>query len=385
MGRKRSPLNLNTISSKIFNHKHPFTVGVEEEYMVCSPSTGELINRANEIMSSIDSDLKQRFSYELLLSEIEINTSVCRDVDEAVNELIYLRNYVRLLGEKLDYRIGISGTHPTAKPEDQKFVENNSYNWVSDQLHYYAERNITFATHVHVAVPDGETAIHVTNSLRQWIAPLLALSANSPFYAGEYTHFKSARTMQFGAFPRTNIPPYFESYSHYEKMVSDYLKIDSISKSRQIWWKLRPHMDFGTIEFRMLDAQRSLVKTKMFISLAQALVYQTSEDYKNKKLNEVFSSEFLSDSLWKASRFDFNAKIIDVNSNTVVTMEDKIREMVEYASPALADFGNTEILSTINDILKNGSESDVQLDVFKSEGMDGLKQYLMDNVEFKIL
>ena len=385
MGRKRSPLNLNTMSSKIFNHKHPFTVGVEEEYMICSPSTGELINRANEIMSSIDSDLKQRFSYELLLSEIEINTSVCRDVDEAVNELIFLRNYVRLLGEKLDYRIGISGTHPTAKPEDQKFVENNSYNWVSDQLHYYAERNITFATHVHVAVPDGETAIHVTNSLRQWIAPLLALSANSPFYAGEYTHFKSARTMQFGAFPRTNIPPYFESYSHYEKMVSNYLKIDSISKSRQIWWKLRPHMDFGTIEFRMLDAQRSLVKTKMFIALAQALVYQTSEDYKNKKLNEVFSSEFLADSLWKASRFDFNAKIIDANSNTVVSMEDKIREMVEYASPALADFGNTEILSTINDILKNGSESDVQLDVFKSEGMDGLKQYLMDNVEFKIL
>ena len=385
MGRKRSPLNLNTMSSKIFNHKHPFTVGVEEEYMICSPSTGELINRANEIMSSIDSDLKQRFSYELLLSEIEINTSVCRDVDEAVNELIFLRNYVRLLGEKLDYRIGISGTHPTAKPEDQKFVENNSYNWVSDQLHYYAERNITFATHVHVAVPDGETAIHVTNSLRQWIAPLLALSANSPFYAGEYTHFKSARTMQFGAFPRTNIPPYFESYSHYEKMVSNYLKIDSISKSRQIWWKLRPHMDFGTIEFRMLDAQRSLVKTKMFIALAQALVYQTSEDYKNKKLNEIFSSEFLADSLWKASRFDFNAKIIDANSNTVVSMEDKIREMVEYASPALADFGNTEILSTINDILKNGSESDVQLDVFKSEGMDGLKQYLMDNVEFKIL
>ena len=385
MGRKRSPLNLDTMSSKIFNHKHPFTVGVEEEYMICSPSTGELINRANEIMSSIDSDLKQRFSYELLLSEIEINTSVCRDVDEAVNELIFLRNYVRLLGEKLDYRIGISGTHPTAKPEDQKFVENNSYNWVSDQLHYYAERNITFATHVHVAVPDGETAIHVTNSLRQWIAPLLALSANSPFYAGEYTHFKSARTMQFGAFPRTNIPPYFESYSHYEKMVSDYLKIDSISKSRQIWWKLRPHMDFGTIEFRMLDAQRSLVKTKMFIALAQALVYQTSEDYKNKKLNEFFSSEFLSDSLWKASRFDFNAKIIDVNSKTVVTMEDKIREMVEYASPALADFGNTEILSTINDILKNGSESDVQLDIFESEGMDGLKQYLMDDVEFKIL
>ena len=385
MGRKRSSLNLETVSNKIFNHKHPFTIGVEEEYMICDPSSGELTNRANEIMNSIDSDLQPRFSYELLLSEIEINTSVCKNVDEAVNELCNLRNYVRVLGEKLDFRIGMSGTHPTAKPEDQKFVENNSYNWVSDQLHYYAERNITFATHVHVAVPDGEIAIHITNSLRQWIAPLLALSTNSPFYAGEYTHFKSARTMQFGAFPRTNIPPYFKSYTHYEKMVTDYLKIESISKSRQIWWKLRPHMDFGTIEFRMLDAQRSLTKTKMFIALAQALVYQTSNDYENNKLNEEFSSEFLADSLWKASRFDFNAKIIDVNSNTAVTMEAKIREMVDYATPALTKFGNTDILSTITHILNNGSESDTQLKVFESEGMDGLKQFLMDDVVFNIL
>ena len=385
MGRKRSHLNLSTMSSKIFNHKHPFTVGVEEEYMICDPSTGELINRANEIMGSIDPDLQQRFSYELLLSEIEINTSVCKDVDEAVNELCDLRNHVRILGEKLDYRIGISGTHPTALPEDQKFVENNSYNWVSDQLHYYAERNITFATHVHVSVPDGETAVHVTNSLRQWIAPLLALSSNSPFYAGEYTYFKSARTMQFGAFPRTNIPPYFESYTHYENMVADYLKIESISKSRQIWWKLRPHMDFGTIEFRMLDIQRSLTKTKMFIALIQALVFQASEDYKSGKLNEDFSSEFLADSLWKASRFNFNAKIIDVNSNAIVTMEAKIKEMVKYATKALTDFGNTDILFTIDDILKNGSEGDDQLDIFESNGIDDLKQYLMDDVEYNIL
>ena len=385
MGRKRSHLNLSTMSSKIFNHKHPFTVGVEEEYMICDPSTGELINRANEIMGSIDPDLQQRFSYELLLSEIEINTSVCKDVDEAVNELCDLRNHVRILGEKLDYRIGISGTHPTALPEDQKFVENNSYNWVSDQLHYYAERNITFATHVHVSVPDGETAVHVTNSLRQWIAPLLALSSNSPFYAGEYTHFKSARTMQFGAFPRTNIPPYFESYTHYENMVADYLKIESISKSRQIWWKLRPHMDFGTIEFRMLDIQRSLTKTKMFIALIQALVFQASEDYKSGKLNEDFSSEFLADSLWKASRFNFNAKIIDVNSNAIVTMEAKIKEMVKYATKALTDFGNTDILFTIDDILNNGSEGDDQLDIFESNGIDNLKQYLMDDVEYNIL
>ena len=109
-------------------------------------------------------------------------------------------------------------------------------------------------------------------------------------------------------------------------MVANYLKIDSISKSRQIWWKLRPHMDFGTIEFRMLDAQRSLIRTQMFIALSQALVYQATEDYKNNTLSEIFSSEFLADSLWKASRFDFTSKLIDVRSNQVITMENKIKQ-----------------------------------------------------------
>ena len=385
MGRKCSSLILVKMSSKVFNHKDLFTLGVEEEYMICHPSSGELIDCANEIMELIDQDLKERFSYELLLSEIEINTSVCKDVNEVIGELSDLRNYVRSLGEKLDYRIGISGTHPTAKPEDQQFVKNNSYNWVSDQLHYYAERNITFATHIHVAVPDGETAVHVTNSLRQWISPLLALSTNSPFYAGEYTHFKSARTMQFSVFPRTNIPPYFESFNHYKKIVANYLKINSINKTRQIWWKLRPHMDFGTVEFRMLDSQRSLTRTRMFIALAQALVYQATEDYKNNTLSEIFSSEFLADSLWKASRFDFTSKLIDEHTNQVVTMEAKIRQMLEYATPALKMFGNTDILSEINDVIENGPEGDRQLSVFNAKGMDGLKQYLMDHVEYNIL
>ena len=117
------------------------------------------------------------------------------------------------MGDKLGYRIGISGTHPTALPDEQNFVNNESYNWVVDQLHYYAKRNITFALHIHIAVPNAETAIHVTNSLRQWVAPLLALSTNSPFYSGKLTNFKSARTMQFGAFPRTNIPPYFAGFN----------------------------------------------------------------------------------------------------------------------------------------------------------------------------
>ena len=144
---------MGKLSNK-FKHNNPFTIGVEEEYMLCNPETGNLINRANEIMDQLTDDIRARYSYELILSEIEVNTSVCQTVDKAMKEIIYLRNNTKKLGEKLGYRIGISGTHPTAICKDQKFVNNKSYQWVAEQLNYYARRNVTFATHVHIAVDE---------------------------------------------------------------------------------------------------------------------------------------------------------------------------------------------------------------------------------------
>ena len=135
-----------TSSESVFQHDNPFTIGIEEEYMLCNPETGELINRANEIMENIDSDLKSRYSYELILSEIEINTSVCKTVSEAMEEITFLRGNTKILGESLGFRLGISGTHPTAICKDQVFVDNDSYRWVVEQLNYYARRNIHLPT-----------------------------------------------------------------------------------------------------------------------------------------------------------------------------------------------------------------------------------------------
>ena len=147
----------NTIKS--FNHK-PYTIGIEEEYMICSPSSGDLINRADEIMNNLDESFKDRFSYELIQSEIESNTSVCSSVNECIDEVLKLRKYLKELGEKYNYRIGISGTHPTALPSEQKFINNDSYNWVKDNLTYYASRNITFSNHFHIAVQDLEEEVN---------------------------------------------------------------------------------------------------------------------------------------------------------------------------------------------------------------------------------
>ncbi len=335
-----------------FKHDNPFTIGIEEEYMLCHPETGDLINCANEIMDNIESDLKSRYSYELLLSEIEVNTSVCQTVSDAIEEIKYLRGNTKKIGESVGFRLGISGTHPTAICKNQTFVNNKSYRWVSSQLGYYAKN-------------DEECAIHVANSLRRWIAPLLAISTNSPFFEGELTGLRSSRTFQFGVFPRTNIPVLFKNFKEYKNVINKYLEANTIEKPRQIWWKIRPHIDFGTIEFRICDAQRSLGNIEMLAALAQALVY-------------------LNDGLWKASRFPLDVEMIDPVTFEVCTILEQIEKMTEYVNDTLHYFNNEHIINSVKRICKNGTEGDAQMSVFAESGFEGLKKYLMDNIEFQL-
>jgi len=371
------------LSNKTFKHKNPYTIGIEEEYMLCDQNTGNFVHKASEIMDLVDLDIKDRFSFELLESEIEVNTRICENVNDSIKEITKLRNITRDLGSKIGYKIGISGTHPTALPEEQIFIENESYSWVTKQLSHYAGRNITFSIHIHIAVKDENYAIHIANSLRQWIAPLLSLSANSPFFGGEKTGMRSSRTMQFGIFPKTNIPMYFKDFNSYTNLVNKYIESDSIQKPRQIWWKIRPHMNYGTIEFRMCDVQRSLAKTKMLVAICQALVYQSSLDFENNVLKEKFNIEYLNDALWKAARFNMNVKIIDPANNKITTMKNQIIKMQKYIKKALKYFGNENINFEIDNIIVNGTECDEQINIYNKKGLEYLKLYLIDSVDYE--
>mgnify|MGYP002856915294 CR=1 FL=1 len=377
-GRKKLLYKL----TNAFNHSKPFTIGIEEEYMICDPKTGELINKANDIISFLNEPYIDRYSYELILSEIEVNTRVHTDTESAIEEISDLRKKTKEIGKKLGFNIGISGTHPTSKPQDQKFVNNDSYNWVAKQLGYYAQRNITFSMHVHISTNNAEETIHITNSLRRWIAPMLSLSTNSPFFSGCNTKMRSSRIFQFGSFPRTNIPRTFKDYNDYEQLVNLYIKTKSIEKPRQVWWKLRPHMEYGTIEFRICDVQRSLSNAFMLAGISQALVYQASVDYNNKELIENYDIELLNDALWKASRFNMSSQIIDPVTYNQSSIKQQILIMQEYIQPALSYFGNMKVNKYINNIISKGTESDDQIKIYNDTGFVGLKKYLMNNVEY---
>lgn len=353
--------------------------------MLCDPTSGEMINRADQLMAALPDTYKDRFSYELILSEIECNTSVCKSVHEAISEIVELRQLTRQIGRDLGFQIGIGGTHPTADPLKQSFVQTEGYQWVTSQMQAYARQNITFATHVHVAVPDSESAIHVTNGLRRWIPPLLAISANSPFFAGVDTGMLSSRSLQFGIFPRTNIPMTFKDFAEYEQLIKLYIETGAIAKPRHVWWKLRPHLEFGTIEFRMFDVQRSLKRLELLIALSQALVYQSVMDYQSGKLVEDLSLELLNDGLWKATRWDFNSKVVDTAVGDIVTMGQFTERMAEYCLPALQHFGSDKVLVTLQDILKKGSEAIEQKNIYTAgSGFSSLKHYLMDAVEYSV-
>ena len=367
----------------LMDNKHKkFTIGIEEEYMICNPKTGDLVDRATLIMDYFKESLPDRFSFELIEAEIESNTSVHYDIRNAIKELSSLRSKLKDLGQNNDFSIGISGTHPTAKANEQNFIKNESYDWVSNQLGYYAQRNITFSTHMHITIPEFEYSVNVMNGLRRWIGPLLALSANSPFFDGQLTKMRSSRTMQFGAFPRTNIQNKFNLLSDYLDYNDKLIASKSIAKNRHVWWKIRPHLDYKTIEFRVCDAQRSLENVRILSSLCRALAYTSFIDFKKGKLFEDLFVEFLNDSLWKASRFDFDSLIYDEVSDNILTMKELILSMYEYSLEALKIFGDEDIIEGIESILNNGSECDAQIDVYNKHGYEGLKLFLINNVDF---
>ena len=367
---------------KLFKQKRNYSIGVEEEFMICDPESGLLIDKANDIMGRVKD--KNRYSYELLLSEIETNTSICDTVESSIKHLSTHRKELRRIGKEIGYKIGISGTHPTARAVDQNFVDSSSYNWVADQLQYYAKRNITFSTHVHISVDDPERAIKITNATRRWIPALLAISANSPFFEGEKTGFKSSRSMQFGSFPRTNIPVKIKSFDSYCNLVSTLVETNSIQKPRQIWWKIRPHLDYGTLEFRICDVQRSLKRTKMLVALIQALVhsYDTMVIYNNNLENMNY--EILNDAFWKAIRFDFDSIITDCFDGTRLKLSDYIYKMIDTVHLSLSELGNEDVLDTLDDIIKNGTEADHQIDYENKYGKNKLLLYLMNDVEYNV-
>lgn len=353
-----------------FNASARPTLGIEEEYQICDPHSGDLVPKVDALMSHAQEPMASFLSYDLIQGLIETNSDVSDDVDAGIADIVEKRRRIQQYAEAEGCTLGITGTHPFADPRETAFVDNESYRWVRNQLRYVASRNITFGMHVHVGVDDAERAVYITNRLRRWIGPLIAVAANSPFLDGVDSGWDSARSVAFGSFPRSGVPPQLRSWSHYEQLLTGLTAARAIERPRHIWWNVRPHPMFGTVEVRACDVQMSMRRTAGIVALVQALVVAYADRHRCGEAAPEQEYAYLEDGRFKGMRFGLDADVVDAETGAVVSVREQGEEMLEIAGNAAVELGTEQHLEVVGEILERGNGACYQRRVLVECGGD---------------
>jgi carboxylate-amine ligase len=352
-----------------FGESPPFTLGVEEEYMLLDPESFDLVQHVDTVLTAVqDGEFTERIGPELMQSVVEISTPVCRTAGDVDSELRRLRSYVTEIARGKELRLGSAGTHPFSLFERQRITARDRYHNLVDQLQYIARRELIFGLHIHVAVDDPEKAIKVTSALLSHLAELLALSANSPFWRGETTGLASSRQMVFAAFPRSGPPPRFRDYADYAEVVGQLEKTGCIADYTHIWWDIRLHPRFGTIEVRVMDAISRVEDTTALAAYVQGLVKHYSEAYDAGHDLPSYHRILTTENKWLAARYGLEAPVMDLltGRRNRVPVAQLVRRALREIEPHARELGSERELEGIRDILARGNGADRQLRVFNA-------------------
>lgn len=342
-----------------------FTLGIEEEYMVIDPETKELKSHDQKIVLEGQKVIRDKVKAEMHQAVVEMGTDICNNADEAFIEVATLRKTISEIASGLGFSMGASGTHPFSHWESQLITDQIRYNEIVNELQEAARSNLIFGLHVHVGMQTREMANHIANSTRYFLPHVFALSTNSPFWEGRLTGYKSFRTKVFDKFPRTGIPDSFESIEAYDNYVKLLIKTNCIDNAKKIWWDIRVHPFFNTVEFRICDIPMTVDETIAIASLFQALcarIYMLL----SKNLNFIqYSRALLNENKWRASRYGVDGKLIDFGKEEEVSTRALIYELLEFVDPVLDHLGSRHRIAYVNKILEQGTGADRQLKVFE--------------------
>jgi glutamate---cysteine ligase / carboxylate-amine ligase len=352
-----------------FGKGDPYTLGVEEEYMLLDGETFDLVQHIDTFLAAVAGhELEAQMKAELMQSVLEIATPVCKTPSDVDRELRKLREYVTSVAAQKSLRVGSAGTHPFSLFEAQRITARDRYRSLVDQMQYVARRELIFGLHIHVAVDDPEKAIQVVNGLLVELPLLLALSASSPFWRGEPTGLASTRQLVFAAFPRSGPPPRFRDYSDYAEVVGQLEKTGCIADYTHIWWDIRPHPKLGTVEIRICDAVTRVEHAVALAAYCQALVKLYSERFDAG--DEIPSYHRLppSENKWLAARYGLEAPLMDLATGrrNRLPVAQLVRRRLRELEPHARELGSESELDGIQDILTNGSGADRQLRVFNA-------------------
>ncbi|HEY7003874.1 MAG TPA: carboxylate-amine ligase [Gaiellaceae bacterium] len=352
-----------------FGAGDPYTLGVEEEYMLLDGQSFDLVQHVDTVLTAVSNgDLTDRVGPELMQSVVEISTPVCKSVADVDGELRKLRTLVAGIAHERGMRVGSAGTHPFSLFERQRITARDRYRNLVDQLQYVARRELIFGLHIHVAVDDPEKAIQVTSALLLHLPEFLALSANSPFWRGEATGLASSRQMVFAAFPRSGPPPRFRDYADYAEVVGQLEKTGCIADYTHIWWDIRLHPRFGTIEVRVMDAVTRVEETVALTAYVQALVKHYSEQFDRGQKLPSFHRILISENKWLGARYGLEAPVMDLvtGRRNRVPIAQLIRRTLREIAPHAQELGAERELEGIRDVLAKGNGADRQLRVFNA-------------------
>ncbi len=359
-----------------------FTLGVEEEFQIVDPESGELRSHVSELLASSAPVLGDQIKRELHQSIVEVGTKICADVSELRGEIFRTRRDLSNSAERVGLAVAAAGTHPFSHWKDQVLSPGVRYDSIVEELQQLARSLLIFGLHVHVAVPERQTAIDLMNQARYFLPHLLALSTSSPFWMGRDTGLMSYRTTIFRRFPRTGVPDHFNSWSEYENYIKLLVDLRCIDDARKIWWDVRPHPLFGTLEFRVCDVPTRAEDAVMLGALCQAIIVKLHKLYETNQGYRLYRRALIEENKWRAARWGMNGKLIDFGRQVEVPMRELALELLEFVDDVVDPLGSREAVNQVHTILREGTSADRQLAVYKQTGdMRMVMRHLIDETK----
>ncbi len=342
-----------------------FTLGIEEEFAIIDAETRELRSHIQEILEGGKVTLKEQIKPEMHQSVVELGTEICQSVVDARAHVIELRSKLAELAGRSGLKIASVGTHPFSHWRDQLITQGERYQEIVKDMQQLARANLIFGLHVHVGITDREMAIHVMNQARYFLPHIYALSVNSPFWVGQDTGLKGYRLKVFERFPRTGIPDAFESLSEYEDYCKLLVKTGCVDNAKKIWWDIRLHPFFDTLEVRVCDAQSRVDDTLAIAALIQAVIAKLYKLLSQNITFRVYRRRLLDENRWRASRYGIDGKLIDFGREAEVETRSLLNELLEFVSTEVEELGSNNEMAHVERIMREGTGADRQLAAFE--------------------
>ena len=363
-----------------------FTLGIEEEFQVIDPETRQLRSHIQEMFAEGEKRLKEEIKREMHDPVIEVGTPICRNIAEARVEVTRLRREIIQLVHANGLRIGAAGSHPITHWANVQMTENARYDQLVYEMQMLARANLVFGLHVHVAVEDHETRIQIMNAARYFLPHVFALSVNSPFWCGKNTGWKSYRAKVFERFPRTGLPDNFRTSGDYDEYVNTLVQTNCIDNPRKIWWDVRPHPFFPTLEYRICDVPMRVDETICFAALFQAITVKLYKLYRQNMGWRLYRRSLLNENKQRAARFGIGGKLIDFGKRMEVPFSELLDELLLFVDDVVDELGSRDEVHYVKEIMRRGTGADRQLEAYEQrQDLNDVVDYIIRETEHGVV